>query len=120
MTLTAGPLRSVIAPAAGASPVDKLGGTVAKFDANVDAIATLRHVECHDRAPFTAERSRLEAALPKGCRRVVLDERGTRLAPRAEGAERPGLILGCDVGRRQRPPRPRGVIQAQGLSCPAS
>ncbi|EWS56831.1 DEAD/DEAH box helicase family protein [Methylibium sp. T29] len=39
--------------------LDKLGGAVAKFDANVDAIATLRHVECHDRAPFTAERSRL-------------------------------------------------------------
>jgi len=30
-------------------------------------------------AMMAAERSRLEAALPKGCRRVVLDERGTRL-----------------------------------------
>lgn len=30
-------------------------------------------------ALMAAERARLEAALPKGCRRVVLDERGTRL-----------------------------------------
>lgn len=30
-------------------------------------------------ALMAAERSRLEAALPKGCRRVMLDERGSRL-----------------------------------------
>ena len=46
-------------PALRQADLYKLGGTVAKFDANVDAIATLRHVECHDRAPFTVERSRL-------------------------------------------------------------
>ncbi|HMW22030.1 MAG TPA: 23S rRNA (pseudouridine(1915)-N(3))-methyltransferase RlmH [Burkholderiaceae bacterium] len=38
-------------------------------------------------AMMSAERSRLEAALPKGCRRVVLDERGTRLTT-AQLAER--------------------------------
>lgn len=36
---------------------------------------------------MAAERSRLEAALPKGCRRVVLDERGARLTT-AQLAER--------------------------------
>ncbi len=39
--------------------LDSLGGAVAKFDANLAAIATLRHVECQDRPPFAAERSRL-------------------------------------------------------------
>jgi 23S rRNA (pseudouridine1915-N3)-methyltransferase len=38
-------------------------------------------------ALMAAERVRLEAALPKGCRRVVLDERGTRLTT-AQLAER--------------------------------
>jgi len=38
-------------------------------------------------ALMAAERGRLEAALPKGCRRVVLDERGTRLTT-AQLAER--------------------------------
>jgi 23S rRNA (pseudouridine1915-N3)-methyltransferase len=38
-------------------------------------------------ALMAAERARLEAALPKGCRRVVLDERGTRLTT-AQLAER--------------------------------
>ena len=46
-------------PALRHADLDKLGGAVAKFDANVDAIATLRHVECQDRPPFTAERTRL-------------------------------------------------------------
>jgi N12 class adenine-specific DNA methylase len=39
--------------------LDKLGGTATKFDANLAAIATLRHVECQDRPPYKAERSRL-------------------------------------------------------------
>lgn len=38
-------------------------------------------------AMMAAERARLEAALPKGCRRVVLDERGTRVTT-AQLAER--------------------------------
>ena len=39
--------------------LDKLGGAATKFDANLAAIATLRHVECQDRPPYTAERARL-------------------------------------------------------------
>lgn len=39
--------------------LDKLGGAATKFDANLAAIATLRHVERQDRPPYTAERSRL-------------------------------------------------------------
>lgn len=38
-------------------------------------------------ALMAAERARLEAALPKGCRRVVLDERGSRVST-AQLAER--------------------------------
>jgi 23S rRNA (pseudouridine1915-N3)-methyltransferase len=38
-------------------------------------------------ALMAAERTRIEAALPRGCRRVVLDERGTRLTS-AQLAER--------------------------------
>ncbi|MBE0550543.1 MAG: DEAD/DEAH box helicase [Rubrivivax sp.] len=39
--------------------LDELGGAATKFDANLAAIATLRHVECQDRPPYTAERGRL-------------------------------------------------------------
>lgn len=39
--------------------LEQLGGAAAKFDANLEAIATLRHIECQDRPPFTAERARL-------------------------------------------------------------
>ena len=39
--------------------LDQLGGAAAKFDANLAAIDTLRHVERQDRPPYTAERGRL-------------------------------------------------------------
>ncbi|MCK6426569.1 MAG: 23S rRNA (pseudouridine(1915)-N(3))-methyltransferase RlmH [Burkholderiaceae bacterium] len=54
-------------------------------------------------ALMAAERSRLEAALPRGCRRVVLDERGTRLttaqlAERLQAWQRDGRDVALFVG----------------------
>lgn len=54
-------------------------------------------------ALMAAERSRLEAALPKGCRRVVLDERGSRvttaeLAERLRAWQRDGRDVALFVG----------------------
>ncbi|MDO9072529.1 MAG: DEAD/DEAH box helicase family protein [Rubrivivax sp.] len=46
-------------PALRQADLDNLGGAATKFDANLAAIATLRHVECQDRPPYTAERGRL-------------------------------------------------------------
>jgi 23S rRNA (pseudouridine1915-N3)-methyltransferase len=54
-------------------------------------------------ALMSAERARLEAALPKGCRRVVLDERGARvttaqLAERLQAWQRDGRDVALFVG----------------------
>jgi 23S rRNA (pseudouridine1915-N3)-methyltransferase len=52
---------------------------------------------------MAAERARLEAALPRGCRRVVLDERGshlttTQLAERLLAWQRDGRDVALLVG----------------------
>jgi N12 class adenine-specific DNA methylase len=77
-------------PALRQADLDKLGGVVAKFDANVDAIATLRHVECQDRPPFTAERSRLLrytgwGGLPASFNREADDKAWARRAEQLRG-----------------------------------
>lgn len=52
---------------------------------------------------MSAERARIEAALPKGCRRVALDERGSRvtttqLAERLLGWQRDGRDVALLIG----------------------
>ena len=56
---------------------------------------------------YAAERARIEAAIPKGCRVVVLDERGTTLSTRAlagklrdwqDSGDDVALVIGGPVG----------------------
>ena len=46
-------------PALRQADLENLSGAATKFDSNLAAIATLRHVECQDRPPYAAERGRL-------------------------------------------------------------
>ena len=47
-------------------------------------------------ALYAAERERLEAAIPRGCRVVALDERGTSLTTRALAARLTAWQMGGD------------------------
>ena len=67
-------------------------------------------------AIMQAEAARLEAALPKGTRRVILDERGTRLtsvqlAQRTEAWEHDGRDVALIIG---------GAMTATALAVPVT